>query len=297
MKSSRPRHWSRTFVWLLLTLVSVSIAQAEERAWSQPHEPFRIYGNTWYVGTQGLSAVLITSPGGHVLIDGTLPRNAALIEANIQALGFKLHDIRVILNSHAHADHAGAIAQLAKDSGAQVWASANGARALMAGGDDPDDPQYGSAPLYPAVPHVGVVKDGGRVRAGTVTVSAHYTPGHTPGSTSWTWQSCEGNRCLAMVYADSLTALGSKHYRFIDDSKHPHRVESFHRSIARVATLPCDILLTPHPDASGFIERAERRGRDAHSDTLIDPQACKHYAAGARERFDALLRKEGRTPR
>lgn len=293
MKSSRSMHWSRALAWLILALATLGIAQAEEpAAWSQPRQPFRVYGNTWYVGTQGLSAILITSPGGHVLIDGTLPQNAAQIEANIQALGFKLGDIRVILNSHAHADHAGAIARLAKDSGAQVWASANGARALMAGGNDPDDPQYGSAPLYPAVDHVAVVKDGGRVHAGAITVTAHYTPGHTPGSTAWTWQSCEGSRCLDMAYADSLTALGSEHYRFTDDAKHPHRVEGFRRSIARVADLPCDVLMTPHPDASGFIDKVARRGRDAPADALVDPQACNRYAAGARERFDALLRKE-----
>ncbi|MFC5435037.1 subclass B3 metallo-beta-lactamase [Rhodanobacter umsongensis] len=288
--------WSRIVAWLFLTLATLGIAQAEEPAWSQPRQPFRIYGNTWYVGTQGLSAILITSPGGHVLIDGTLPRNAAQIEANIRALGFKLRDVRVILNSHAHADHAGAIARLARDSGAQVWASSNGARALKAGGNDPDDPQYGMAPRYPAVAHVAVIRDGGRVRAGTITVTAHYTPGHTPGSTSWTWQSCEGSRCLAMVYADSLTALGSRDYRFTDDSSHPHRVEDFRHSIARVGALPCDVLLTPHPDASGFIDKADRRGRSAQADPLVDPQACRNYAAGARERFDGLLRQEGRTP-
>jgi metallo-beta-lactamase class B len=297
MKSFRTMRWSHALAWLFLTLATLGSAQAEEPAWSQPRQPFRIYGNTWYVGTQGLSAILITSPGGHVLIDGTLPRNAAQVEANIRTLGFKLRDIRVILNSHAHADHAGAIARLAKDSGAQVWASANGARALMAGGNDPDDPQYGSAPLYPAVANVAVVKDGDRVRAGSIAVTAHYTPGHTPGSTSWTWSSCEHGRCLALAYADSLTALGSGHYRFSDDSRHPRRVEDFRQSIARVAALPCDVLLTPHPDASGFIGKAERRGRDAQPGALVDPQACKNYAAAALERFDALLREEGRMPR
>lgn len=297
MNAFRSRHWPRTLAWLLFALAAAGIAHAEEPAWSQPHQPFRIYGNTWYVGTQGLSAILITSPDGHVLIDGTLPRNATQIEANIRALGFKLRDIRVILNSHAHADHAGAIARLAKDSGAQVQASSSGARALMAGGNDPDDPQYGSAPLYPAVARVAVVNDGGRVHVGTISITAHYTPGHTPGSTSWTWQSCEGGRCLAMVYADSLTALGGKNYRFTDDGKHPHRVEDFRHSIARVAALPCDILLTPHPDASDLIGRAERRGRDDEPGALIDRQACRNYAAGARQRFDALLREEAGTAR
>ncbi|MEY2115234.1 MULTISPECIES: MBL fold metallo-hydrolase [Rhodanobacter] len=112
------------------------------------------------MGTRGLSAVLITSPQGHVLIDGTLEGNAAQIEANIRALGFRLRDVRLILNSHAHSDHAGAIARLARDSGATVAASAAGAKALRLGGGDPDDPQYGMAPRYPAVTPVKVVADG-----------------------------------------------------------------------------------------------------------------------------------------
>lgn len=298
MKSSPSMRWPRRLFRLFVITLGVSgIAQAEQpRAWSQPLQPFHLYGNTWYVGTQGLSAILITSPGGHVLIDGTLASNAEQIEANIRALGFRLRDIRVILNSHAHADHAGAIARLAQDTGARVWASANGARALMAGGNDPDDPQYGSIAGYPAVARVAVVKDGGSVRAGAVSVTAHYTPGHTPGSTSWTWTSCEGSRCLAMVYADSLTAVSNTHYRFSDDPSHPHRVEDFRQSIASVAALPCDVLLTPHPDASGFIERIERREPGTTAAALVDTRACKNYAADARKRFDARLRQEAGVP-
>jgi metallo-beta-lactamase class B len=298
MKPSPSMRLPHRLPWLFVIALGMSgIAQAEQpQAWSQPRQPFHLFGNTWYVGTQGLSAILITSPGGHVLIDGTLARNAAQIEANIRALGFRLRDVRVILNSHAHGDHAGAIAHLARDSGAQVWASANGARALMAGGDDPDDPQYGSIGGYPAVARVAVVKDGDSVRAGGITITAHYTPGHTPGSTSWTWTSCEGSRCRAMVYADSLTAVSNAHYRFSDDASHPHRVEDFRQSMATVATLPCDVLLTPHPDASGFIERIDRRGQGTVAGALIDTQACKNYAVDARKRFDARLRQEAGAP-
>src|SRR5579862_7663013 len=122
--------------------------------------------------------------------------------------------------AHTHIDHAGGIAALQRASGAQVLASAGGARALESGGADPADPLYGSVP--------------------------DYTPGHTPGSTSWTWMSCEGAHCLHMVYADSLSAVSAPKFRFSD---HPRYLAGFRRSIAVVAALPCDILLTPHPDA------------------------------------------------
>jgi metallo-beta-lactamase class B len=240
-----------------------------------------------------LSAILITSPQGHVLIDGTLESNAPQIEANIRALGFRMQDIHVILNSHAHFDHAGAIATLAKDSGAQVRASTLGARALMTGGDDPDDPQYGEAAHFPPVALVKAVGDGEAVRLGELAIIARYTPGHTPGSTSWTWRSCEKDRCLTMVYADSLTAFSRDGYRFSDDVTHPHRVEDFRKSLATVASLPCDVLITPHPDASGFMEKVALRAQGRQPNPLIDTHACQAYATGApRIQLDAKLAKE-----
>ncbi len=265
--------------------------------WSKPRQPFRIYGNTWYVGTQGLSAILITSPRGHVLIDGTLESNAAQIEANIRTLGFCAQDICAILNSHAHSDHAGAIAALSKDSGATVYASTAGAAALKLGGADPEDPQYGSVPTYPPVAMVDTVADGQPVRVGGLAIVAHYTPGHTPGSTSWTWNACEGRRCHSIAYVDSVAAISRDGYRFADDAAHPHRVEDFRRSLATIAALPCDLLITPHPDASGFMDKVALRGQGRQPDPLIDPHACTAYAVNGTVQLDARLAQEQkRTP-
>jgi metallo-beta-lactamase class B len=270
-------------------LLAVSSAMAGEAEWSQPQKPFRIYGDTWYVGSKGLSAILITSPEGHILVDAPLERNAGMIEANIRALGFRVRDIRVIVNSHAHHDHAGAIAALARDSGARVVASAEGARELEAGGNDPADPLHGDIPLYPAVSHVRVVRDGGVVRVGPLAVVVRYTPGHTPGNVSLTWRSCEGAKCLSVAYVGSLTAIGRPGYRF---AAHPRVVEDFRRSFATVAGLPCDILLTPHPDASGFMDKVAARGRGARPDPLVDGKACARFAAQASGDFEAQLAKE-----
>lgn len=274
-----------------IALASASL-YAQDTSWTQPQRPFRIYGNSWYVGTQGLSAVLITSPQGDVLIDGTLEHNAAQIEANIRTLGFRLQDIRVILNSHAHSDHAGAIAKLAKDSGAQVEASMAGAKALRSGGNDPEDPLYDGTVHFAPIPHVKVVGNGEVVRVGPLAVVAHYTPGHTPGSTSWTWRSCEKGRCLNLAYADSLTPISRDGFRFSDDAAHTHRVEDFRQSIATVAALPCDVLITPHPDASGFMEKVAKRPQGQRPDPLIDTHACKAYAARASSMLLARLAKE-----
>lgn len=214
-----------------------------------------------------------------------------MIEANIRALGFTLKDIKLILNSHAHADHAGAIAALAHDTGAPVAASAKGAKAIMLGGDDPDDPLHGEAPLFPKVDKVRVVVDRETVHVGSLAVQAHYTPGHTPGSTTWTWTSCEAQRCLSMVYADSLTLFGANGYRYTD-SAHPERLEAFRQTLKTVAALPCDILMTPHPDAIDFLKRANLRKPGSKHDPLIDPQACKAYAAQGQINLEKRMAKE-----
>jgi metallo-beta-lactamase class B len=123
--------------------------------WNQPRPPFKIYGNSYYVGSGGLSAVLVTSPGGHILLDGGLPQTAPMIDAGIRKLGFRTEDIRVIVNSHAHYDHAGGIAALRRASGAIVAASRSGARALEQGGPTTDDPQYAFGPKANDYPPAG----------------------------------------------------------------------------------------------------------------------------------------------
>jgi len=155
-------------------------------AWNAPQEPFRVFGNTYYVGVAGLSAVLIASDRGLILLDGDLPQSAPLIDANIRKLGFRTEDLRLIVNSHAHFDHAGGIAALQRASGATVAASAWGARAIENGAPPADDPQYAfgaAATSFPAAKHVKVVADGETLAVGPLAITAHLTPGHTPGGT------------------------------------------------------------------------------------------------------------------
>jgi len=253
--------------------------------WTQPQKPFKVYGNTYYVGTKALSSLLLTSDKGHILIDATVDESAEQVANNIRALGFKVEDVKVILNSHAHFDHAGGIAQLQKVSGAQVRVSEWSAKVLSTGHDSPDDPLFGEIRNVTPVKEVRVVKDGEVVTVGALQLTAHLTPGHTPGGTSWTWQSCEHSRCLNMAYADSLSAVSSKAYKF---SKAPTMLESFEHSFATVAALPCDILITPHPEFVGLLAKV------SDPKQFVDPQACKRYAADAKKSLEKRLVKEGR---
>lgn len=262
-------------------------------AWNTSQKPFRIYGNSWYVGPHGLSSILVDTGQGLALFDGDLPESAPQIEAHIRALGFHVSDVKWILNSHAHIDHAGGIVALQRASGAEVLASAAGARELQLGGADPSDPQYGSIPYYTPVRHVRVILNGETLHLGNAAITAHYTPGHTAGSTTWTWISCESSRCLHIAYVDSLSAVSAPSFRFSD---RPLYVAAFRRSIETVAALPCDILLTPHPDASGFWERVERRRSVTDVSPLIDQSACRTYAAAAAKGLDAKLAEEQSAP-
>ena len=299
------RAWTMAVVGL-----AVGIASAQEPApfqadppkacdacdeWNAPQEPFRVFGNTYYVGTAGLSAVLVTSAAGHVLLDGALPQSAPRIDASIRKLGFRTEDVRLIVNSHAHHDHAGGIAALQRRSGATVAASAEGARAIEKGEPTPEDPQYAfgrQANGFPRVAGVRVVADGETLRVGDVAITAHYTPGHTPGATTWTWRSCEKEVCLDIVYADSLNSVSAPGFRFTGDASPPSLVASFERSIDVVAGLPCDILLAVHPGFSRMFEPLRRRAASGAAEPLKDPGACRAYAEGARERLKARVAEE-----
>jgi metallo-beta-lactamase class B len=251
----------------------------------------RLVGNTYYVGTEGLSAILVTSPEGHVLIDGALPESAPLIVRNIEALGFRVGDIRIILNSHSHFDHAGGIAMLAQLSGATVAASAPSARSLRAGAADRDDPQFGNIPGYPAVPRVRVLRDGEQVTVGGLTLTAHFTPGHTPGGTTWTWRSCDvrerDSSCVSVVYADSQTPLSAEGFRFTDSRTYPSAVADFRKGQQLLERLACDVLITPHPGASDLFGRAARGA-------LVDADACRRLAATGRLALEQRLAEESR---
>jgi metallo-beta-lactamase class B len=263
--------------------------------WNTPQEPFRVFGNTYYVGVAGLSSVLIASNKGLILLDGGLPQSAPLIDANIRKLGFRTEDIRLIVNSHAHYDHCGGIASLQRASGAVVAASASGARAIESGEPPPDDPQYAfgkDANGFPPVKRVKVVADGETLRVGTLGVTAHLTPGHTPGSTSWSWRSCEGSRCLEIVYGDSLNPISAPGFRFTGDAAHPSIEATFRGSIAKVGALPCDILLAVHPSFAGMEDKLRRRREQPGSEPFVDPMACRLYAADAAKRLDERIADE-----
>lgn len=273
-----------------LTAFTALPAFAAPAEWEGAQDPFQLYGNSYYVGTQGLSSVLVTSEAGHVLIDGASPKSAVQIAAHIRKLGFKPEDIRYILVSHEHYDHAGGIAELQALSGATVITSPAAKLVLASGKADKGDPQFGydMPDMKPLAP-IRSVRDGESVALGSLSIKANYTPGHTQGGISWTWKAVENGRAMNMVYADSLNAIAGPGFRYSANTVYPTAKADIERSIARVAALPCDILVTAHPDAVDLIER-QAKGKAA----LVDQGACQRYAETGRVRLAKTLAEEKR---
>lgn len=252
--------------------------------WDKAAPPYRIHGNSYYVGTCGISAILIVGDVGLVLIDSGTEPGSKVVETNIAALGRSIPEVRALLTSHEHYDHVGGLARLQQLSGASVYTSVGAAPVLRSGKDNPRDPQAGlHDPMAPVAGEILAVHDGEEITLAGVKITAVSTPGHTLGAMTWQWQSCEGAECVTIVFGDSLTAVSSDEYRFTD---HPEYVSVFRRGIARLAALDCDLLLTPHPSASNMPARLKGEA------PWIDPSACHAYAASVTARLDARLAKE-----
>jgi metallo-beta-lactamase class B len=298
---SHAQRIGRSVVGLAIAFaLSVGVAAAHAPAsidcrncaeWNLEQAPFRIHGNSWYVGPRGLSSVLIKTNEGLILLDGALPQSAPLIAANVAALGFDIRELRWILVSHAHFDHAGGVAELQRLSGARVAASPLAVAALERGSIPADDPLagYGAAMDYPAVAGVTAVADGERIELGGLSITALHTPGHTPGGSSWHWQSCVDTDCRTLLYADSLNAVSHDSFMFGTD---PARVAEFRRSIERVGGLDCELLVAVHPGFTDLLQRHAALAGAEPGDAFVYPGACRDYAAAAAQRFEQRLASE-----
>jgi metallo-beta-lactamase class B len=210
--------------------------------WNTPTEPFKVIDNIYYVGTNGLASYLITSPQGHILIDTAMPEGGPLIETNIQKLGYKLSDIKYLINTHAHMDHTGGLAQIKKDSGAQLI-SGEKDKPLLEGGYYPG--QDDEFLKFPPVKVDRVVHEGDTVTLGNITLTAHETPGHTPGCTSWTTNAKDGDATRSVIFFCSATVALNK---LVTNPTYPGIIDDYKKTFAWSKTVHPDVLLAPHPE-------------------------------------------------
>jgi metallo-beta-lactamase class B len=258
-------------------------ACAGNDGWSDPAPPVKIYGNVYNVGTCGIVSLLITSKRGHILLDAATAEAAPSIAANIERLGFKLSDVKLIGGSHEHYDHIGGVAELQRLTGATVMATPAGFVAYETGVVAKEDPQFGLHEPFPGAKVGLMLSDGFVVRQGPLSLTAWATPGHAPGSTTWSWRSCEGKKCLNFVYADSISAVSSDSYKF---SEHRRYVTTFRDSMRRIGRMRCDVLITPHPGASNFYDRLASKA------PMVDRNGCKAYSERGLKGLADRLAKE-----
>jgi metallo-beta-lactamase class B len=266
---------------------AIAKACAGRDGWSDPAPPAHVFGNTYMVGTCGIVSLLVTSPKGHILIDGATAEAAPLIAQNIRKLGFDPIDVRFLLATHEHLDHVGGLSALKRITGAKFAVNVTAKTAMETGKPHPTDPQLGAIPPFEGIAADEIMEDLGDIYFGGPAITLIATPGHTPGGSSWAWQACADKKrknCRRIIYADSLSAVSADGYRFTD---HPEYVATLRASIDRIGSIEnCDILITPHPSASSFFERL------AGEKPLVDATACAKYAASARKRLDDRLAKE-----
>lgn len=287
----------RSLLAALLCVLAMPALAAECPQCLEAVEPFKIHGNTYYVGTRGLSAILITSGQGHILIDGGLPQMAPMIADQIQTLGFSMRDVKLIVNSHAHLEHAGGLAELARESSARLAMSPWNADAVRTGTTGSSDPQADPTRLLPKFGNIQTVRDGEALTVGTIFVRARFTPGHTPGGTTWTWQSCENDKnCIDVVYADTLTPDAKPGFKFHDAPSYPQVLQDFARSFTVLESMPCDMVLSPYPDIVAFWQRRElQQEQQEQADAqnpFIEDNSCRKYAEVARGALERRLAEE-----
>ncbi len=294
------RHWLLLSLVIVVPIVAILFTkwrEASNNGGQKPAQPFRIAGNLYYVGANDVTSFLITGPQGHVLIDGGYPGTAPMIIASIHKLGFDIKDVKILLNSHAHFDHAGGLKALQDSSGAQLWVSEGDADAVASGGDDPSLGvirllvwlRLAKFPL-PRVDHR--FKDGDTVRLGTTELIAHVTPGHTRGCTSWEIPLHENGRRLSALHVCSLGLPVS-----LSEKLSPETQAEFERTFTVLHALHPDIWVTSH--ARDFGRYRKFAARDTAKDSVapfIDPDGYRLYVDSAEATFRRQLAKQKAQP-
>lgn len=274
----------------LLALIGILAAAAIPAEKNEAVAPFRIIGNVYYVGGSNVTSFLIVTREGDILIDGGYARTAPEIERSIRKLGFRLRDVKILLNTHAHSDHAGGLAQLKRDTGAEFEAMAEDAPVLEHGGRG--DFYFGNRLTFPAVKPDRILHDGDTVALGSVTLRAVLTPGHTKGCTTWTWTERENGHAYHVVDVCSATVLSG--YRLVDNPAYPEIAQDYRKTFERLKHLPCDVFLASHASFFSMQEKLARFEHGEKPNPFIDPEGYQRFVRYYEAQFQAALKKQER---
>lgn len=281
-RGNSPASSAATCSLLAAALCFASTALAGNN-WNVPHRPFHLVGNVHYVGTAGIGSYLITTPAGNILLDGGTPQGAKLIERNIEDLGYKLRDTKYLLNSHAHFDHAGGLAQLKRDTGATLVVSEADAPLLEAGHHDSYGGNWGYS--FPRVHPDRLIHDGDTVRLGGVTMTAMLTPGHTKGCTTWLLNTEQSGRRLRVIFYGSTSVPG---YPLQHNREYPNIVDDYQATFEKLKHTEADVFLSNHTELFNMDAKLLRVSRSGPN-PFIDPQELARVVAASEADFKSKL--------
>jgi metallo-beta-lactamase class B len=275
---------------ILALIVTASEAPPPvQQDWTERFPAFRVAGNLYYVGSKGLASYLITTPAGHILINSDLEANVPMIRESVESLGFKFNDIKILLISHAHYDHCAGSAMIKQLTGAKYMVMEGDVDVVESGGKK--DFQYGNDPtsLYPAAKVDRVLHDGDRVKLGDATLTAHLTPGHTKGCTTWTMivNDVLGRRDVVIVGSPNV----NPGYKLVGNTVYPHITEDFEKTFRVLKSLPVDYFLGAHGSYFGLEEKFPRV-KSGNVTAFLDPAGYKNYVDEREEAFRMELTKQ-----
>lgn len=265
--------------------------EASLRAMNRPFPAFRIIGNIYYVGAANTAVYLIATPEGHILINSGFDETVPLIRDSMKTLGFRLEDVKLLLANHAHLDHAGGHAAIQRIAGAKIVMSRADADLLARGGRGDFLPTAEDVVDYPPARADRIIADGDTVSLGGVVLTAHLTPGHTQGCTTWTMKvdDEQGVRRDVVFHGGTTVLVGVS---LVDNPKYPAIAEDYERTFAVLEKLPCDVFLAPH--GTHFDLAAKRRRLEAgeRPNPFIDPEGYRAFVKAGREAFRRQLARE-----
>jgi metallo-beta-lactamase class B len=270
-------------VLMLLATVGALSAQSD---WDEPFPPHRIADNLYYVGSKGLATYLITTSKGHILINSSFERTVPIIRGNVEKLGFKFPDIKILLASHAHSDHVAGHALIKELTGARVEVMEGDAKVIATGGKG----QYLYKEGWKTCEVDRVLKDGDTVTLGEATLTARLTPGHTRGCTTWTLQATDGGKARNVVIIGSPNV--NPGYQLITNRDYPEIADDFTRTFRLLKTLPCDIFLGAHGSYYGMEEKFARLQKDPKTNPFVDPEGYRAYVENRDKSFQETSQKQ-----
>lgn len=272
----------KTVRYVLLAALALGLSAQDSPLWREPFSPYKIGGNLYYVGTRGLACYLIVTPEGDILINSGLQTSVPLIEENVKKLGFKFSDIKILLVSHSHWDHNAGSSQVKERTGANYMVMEPDVAVTEDGGKS--DFFYSNSPgsLYPATKVDRVLHDNDQVRLGGTVLTAHLTPGHTKGCTTWTMDLIEGGKTYKVVIVGGVNVNNG--FKLVANTAYPQIAQDYRKTFATLKSLPCDVFLGAHGDYYGMEAKYPRLAKEGIG-AFVDPTGYKNFVADREQAF------------